>query len=123
MGSRILGGEETIRTGPLGHGGSAIRALTSRQRAYLRSLAHPLRPVVQVGADGAGEPVLRAIDDAFQTRELLKVRLLENAPEGARQTADRLAGALDRTGVVQVIGRTIVLYRPFPEEPGIQLPG
>lgn len=96
--------------------------LTSKQRAHLRSLAHPLKPVLQVGAEGVTDAVLRSIGEAFNTRELLKVKVLEAAPEGARETADRIVAALEGVDVPQTIGRTVVLYRPFPEEPEITLP-
>lgn len=65
----------------------------------------------------------RALTEAFNTRELLKVRVLEGAPQNARATAAALAGRVPDLHVAQVIGRTIVVYRPFPDEPDIQLPG
>lgn len=96
--------------------------LTSKQRAHLRSLAHHLKPVLQVGSEGVTDAVLRSVEEAFNTRELLKVKVLEGAPEGARETADRIVAALEGVEVPQTIGRTVVLYRPFPEEPDIVLP-
>lgn len=96
--------------------------LTSKQRAHLRSLAHSLKPVLQIGAEGVTDAVLRSVQEAFNTRELLKVKVLENAPEGARETADAIVAALDGVDVPQTIGRTVVLYRPFPDEPEIVLP-
>ena len=98
-------------------------SLTSRQRAHLRSLAHHLKPVVHVGSDGVTDALLRNVEEAFNTRELLKVKVLEGAPEDARETADAIVAALDGVDVAQTIGRTVVLYRPFPEEPEIRLPG
>lgn len=100
-----------------------MSALTSKQRAFLRSLAHPLKPVVYVGREGVSEAVLRSVTEAFSTRELLKVKVLEGAPDDARATGDRLVEALENVHVPQTIGRTVVLYRPFPEEPEIRLPG
>lgn len=96
--------------------------LTSKQRAHLRSLAHRLRPVVHVGNDGISEAVVASVEDALKTRELLKVKVLEGAPLDARAAADSLASMLGDAHVPQVIGRTVVLYRPFPEEPEIRLP-
>lgn len=96
--------------------------LTSKQRAHLRSLAHSLKPIVHVGLDGVTPALLRTVEEAFNTRELLKVKVLQGAPEGARETADRITEALDGVHVPQTIGRTIVLYRAFPEEPDIELP-
>lgn len=62
------------------------------------------------------------VRDALNTRELLKVKVLEAAPENARDTGDALARRIPGAHVVQVIGRTVVLYRRHPEKPEIQLP-
>ncbi len=97
--------------------------LTSKQRAHLRSLAHHLKPIVQIGSDGVSEPLLETVEEAFRTRELLKVKVLDGAPEDTEEAADALRDGLEGVQVVQTIGRTVVLYRPFPEEPEIRLPG
>ena len=97
--------------------------LTSKQRASLRSLAHHLKPILQVGAEGVSETFVRSLGEAFNTRELLKVKVLDGAPEDARASADAMAAALPGVEVAQTIGRTVVLYKPFPEEPQIRLPG
>ena len=96
--------------------------LTSKQRAHLRSLAHRLKPLVHVGTDGVTEAVVASVNDALRTRELLKVKVLENAPVDAREAAAELSARVDDARVPQVIGRTVVLYRPFPEDPEIRLP-
>lgn len=96
--------------------------LTSKQRAHLRSLAHSLKPVVQVGVAGVTDATLRTVEEAFNNRELLKVKVSENAPEDPRETADALVAALDGVHVAQTIGRTIVLYRRHPDDPEIRLP-
>ena len=95
--------------------------LTSRQRAHLRRLAHGLKPVVHVGHEGL-PAVTASIEEAFNTRELLKVKVLESAPEDARETARAIATTLGGVHVVQTIGRTIVLFRTHPEDPEIRLP-
>ncbi len=97
--------------------------LTSKQRAYLKSLAHPLKPILQIGKEGVTEAVVRTVEGAFNTRELLKVKVLEAAPAPARETAEDLASRIDGAELVQVIGRTAILYRPHPEKPEITLPG
>ena len=97
--------------------------LTSRQRAHLRSLAHELKPILQVGVDGVTDPVLSSVEEAFNTRELLKVKVLDGAPGDVDETADAIRDGLAGVEVVQTIGKTVVLYRPFPDEPEIELPG
>jgi RNA-binding protein len=74
-----------------------------------------------VGAEGVTGPVLDAVADALSNRELIKVRVLKGAGDDPDAAADRF-GQLDAVQVVQVIGRTIVLYRPHPESPEIRLP-
>lgn len=96
--------------------------LTAKQRAHLRSLAHHLKPVLHVGKEGVSDAAVRALEEAFRTRELLKVKVQEAAPISARDAGpvfvDRIPGAHH----VQTIGRTLVLYRPHPEDREIELP-
>jgi len=92
--------------------------LSSKERARLRSQAHPLKPILQVGADGISPAFGRSLTEAFNTRELLKVKVLDTSDLSAREAADAVGGEVDGVEVVQVIGRTLVLYRPFPEEAG-----
>jgi RNA-binding protein len=68
------------------------------------------------------EPFLRSLEEAFNTRELLKVKVLEGAPEDARSTGEAIAAGLPSARVAQTIGRTLVLYRRHPEKPEIRLP-
>lgn len=96
--------------------------LTSRQRAHLRKLAHHLKPVVLVGGDGVTTAVLNAVEEAFNTRELLKVKLQESAPLHVRDAAGELSTRIIGSHSVQTIGRTVILYRPHPEHPEIRLP-
>ena len=99
-----------------------MESLTSKQRAHLRSLAHHLSPIAQVGTAGVTPAAIQNLREAFNTRELLKVKVLENAPQDARETADALVAALEDVHVAQTIGRTVVLYRPHPDDPEIRLP-
>ena len=96
--------------------------LTSKQRAHLRGLAHSLKPLLHVGKEGVTVPTIRAARDAFNTRELVKVRVLDAAPEPARAVAQALAAEIEDAVVVQVVGRTAILYRPHPDAPVIRLP-
>ena len=95
--------------------------LTGKQRRYLRGLGHHLEPVVHVGKDGITEGLVGAADRALGDHELIKVRLGESAGADRHEIAASLA---ESTGaeLVQVLGRTFLLYRRRPEEPTIQLP-
>lgn len=99
-----------------------MSGLTSRQRAHLKSLAHSLKPVVHVGKEGVSSETLHAIGEVLNTRELIKVKVLESSPVEVREAADAIEAGTTHSSVVQVIGRTIVLYRPDPEDPQIKLP-
>lgn len=95
--------------------------LTSKQRAYLRGLANGLDPILHMGKGGLFDAMIRQADDALTARELLKGKALETAPISARETAQAIAEAVGAE-VVQVVGRTFVLYRRNEKEPQIQLP-
>jgi RNA-binding protein len=96
--------------------------LTSKQRAHLRSLAHHLKAVVQIGKEGVTDAAVRSLEEAFNTRELLKVKVQEAAPLSARESGEELAARMEGSVVVTTIGRTSVIYRPDPEKPQIKLP-
>jgi RNA-binding protein len=100
-----------------------MTSLSSKQRAHLRGLANRLEPVVRIGSGGLGPSALASIREAFNTRELMKVKVLDVAPESARDTADAIVAALEGVHVAQTIGRTVVLYRRHPDQPEIHLPG
>ena len=96
--------------------------LTAKQRAHLRTLGHALKPVLHVGKEGVTKETAETLEEALSKRELLKVRVLEAAPEPARESAHDLASRVAGVKVVQVIGRTALVYRPHPEKPVIRLP-
>ncbi|MGB3544442.1 YhbY family RNA-binding protein [Rubrivirga sp.] len=96
--------------------------LTSKQRAHLRGLSHSLKPTAHVGKDGVTPAVVRSLLETFQQHELVKVRVLENAPDSAKSLAHEIAEKLAGAHVVQTMGRNVTLYRPDPEEPTIALP-
>jgi RNA-binding protein len=102
--------------------GDSISTLTPKQLAHLRSLAHPLKPFLRVGKEGLTESAERAFRDALATRELLKAKVLEASPQSAREIGAALAERLEGAQLVQVVGRTFVLYRPHPQSPKIALP-
>ena len=85
--------------------------LSSKQRAYLRSLSNDLDVIVHIGKDGIGDNLVKQANDALEARELIKCRVLENSMLTAREACDELS-ALTRSEQVQVIGTKFVLYRP-----------
>ena len=95
--------------------------ITSKQRAYLRSLANPLEPILHVGKEGIGDNLLKQADDALTARELIKGTVLQNSPITAREALDTLTEALGAEPV-QTVGKRFVLYRANLDEPRIELP-
>ena len=95
--------------------------LTSKERSELRAQANGIDTTLIVGKDGVSEAVIAEAENLLTARELIKGKVLETAPETAREAADALAEAVGAE-VVMTIGRTFVLYRPHPEEPKITLP-
>ena len=95
--------------------------LNSKQRAFLRSKANSEEPILHLGKGGLSDPLLRQAEDALAARELIKGKVLETAPFSSREAAEQVAQAVCAE-VVQVIGRTFVLYRRNQKEPKIQLP-
>lgn len=95
--------------------------LTSKQRAYLKSLASSLDPIFQIGKSSITPEITEAIAESFNTRELVKIAVLKNCADDPRVIADMLAGRT-HSQVVQVIGKKIVLYRQDKDKPKIVLP-
>ena len=94
--------------------------LTSKQRAYLRSLAVDLDTIVMVGKSGMSPELTKQADDALTARELIKGKVLETAPLSSREAAEQIAADV-QADVVQVIGSKFVLYRKNEKEPKITL--
>ena len=95
--------------------------LTSKQRAYLRSLAVDLDTIVMVGKSGMSPELTKQADDALTARELIMGKVLETAPLSSREAAEQIAADV-QADVVQVIGSKFVLYRKNEKEPKITLP-
>ncbi|MCW1927055.1 ribosome assembly RNA-binding protein YhbY [Bhargavaea beijingensis] len=96
--------------------------LTGKQKRFLRSEAHHLQPVFQVGKQGVNDELISGISEALEKRELIKVAILQNAPEEKEDVAQRLSERT-RAELVQVIGKTIVLYRESRDNKRLVLPG
>lgn len=84
--------------------------LTSKQRAYLNGLAQTMKPIVQIGKNGLNDHIKTSVRNALDARELIKINLLQNTDEDAREVAEILADEIGAE-VVRVIGRVIILYK------------
>ncbi|NLN20186.1 MAG: YhbY family RNA-binding protein [Firmicutes bacterium] len=94
--------------------------LTSKQRAYLRSLGNGAPVILQVGKGSLGDALLKQAEEAIEARELIKVRVLKACPHPPDQIANQMAESLGAE-LVQLVGRSFLLYRRS-REPRIELP-
>ena len=94
--------------------------LTSKQRAYLRSLATNESAIMQLGKGGISDNLQKTVSDALEARELIKLSVLENCEYTPRESAEELASAVG-ADVVGVIGRKIILYRESEKNKRIEL--
>ena len=95
--------------------------MTSKQRAYLKSLASTMEPVVHIGKASVSPEVIASVEEAFNARELIKIGVLKNCADDPHAIAEIIA---ERTHsrIVQVIGKKIILYKPNRDKPTIKLP-
>lgn len=94
--------------------------LNGKQKRYLRGLASCDKTIFQIGKDALSDNLIEQVDHAIEARELVKISVLKNSPVDIEETAFDIARLTD-SELVQIIGRTIVLYRPS-RNPKIVLP-
>lgn len=94
--------------------------LSGQQKRYLRGLASCDKTIFQIGKDALSDNLIEQVDHAIKARELVKISVLKNSPVDIEETAFDIARLTD-SELVQIIGRTIVLYRPS-RNPKIVLP-
>ena len=95
--------------------------LTGKQKRLLRSKAHHLNPIFQVGKGGVNENMIKQISEALEVRELIKISVLQNCEEDRDDVATVISKGAG-TELVQIIGNTIVLYKESIENKQIVLP-
>ncbi|TWT09071.1 ribosome assembly RNA-binding protein YhbY [Planomicrobium sp. CPCC 101079] len=95
--------------------------LTSKQKSFLRSEAHHIDPIFQVGKGGVSGTMLRQIEEALEKRELIKISILQNNEDDKNEVAKALAEGTFAE-LVQLIGHTVILYKPSVNNKRIELP-
>ncbi len=96
--------------------------ITTKQRAYLRSLANGVNAILQVGKEGITDALVKNIDEALEAREIVKVSVLETSPISAKDAIAEVMEKIPHCEAVQVIGRKFVVYKRNLKEPKIILP-
>ena len=94
--------------------------ISSKNRAYLRSLAQGLDTIFQIGKGGIGDETLKQLENALEARELIKARVLENSGYTAKEAANEIAAAID-CDVVSCVGSKFVLYKESKKKKRIEL--
>ncbi len=94
--------------------------LTSKQKSELRSLANSLPAIFQVGKDGVTANLTRTLGDSLTAHELVKISVLKSCPTPVMEVALDISAAC-KCEIVQIIGKTVVLYRKSKENK-IKLP-
>jgi putative YhbY family RNA-binding protein len=92
-----------------------VKVLTPSERRALRARAHGLAPIVMIGSAGLTPAVLKEIDIALKSHELIKIRMLGDDRAARAGAFERICMAL-HASPVQLIGKILVVYRPGPEE-------
>jgi len=93
----------------------SIQELTIKQKKFLKGLAHSLSPVVKIGKEGITRGVLETIINELLYRELIKVKIGTNSNIGKTEAAS-LIPEKTASSLVQLIGKTIVLYKANPKK-------
>ena len=94
--------------------------ITTKQRAFLRKMVHDMEPIFQVGKSGVTPEMIKAIDDALEARELIKIAVLKNCEEDVRDICEKVTSRT-HSDPVYVIGHKFSIYRPS-KKPQIELP-
>lgn len=95
--------------------------LTGKQKRFLRSEAHHIDPIFQIGKSGINENMVQQIVDALEKRELIKVHILQNNLDDKTELAHQLSQATE-SHLAQQIGSMIVLYKTSKNHQSIELP-
>lgn len=95
--------------------------LSGAAARHLRGLGHHLEPIIQIGKEGITDGVIAATVEALRVHELVKVKVLSEAPIDRKEAAEELA-TRTHAALAQVLGRTALLYKRHPHKPKIVLP-
>jgi RNA-binding protein len=100
-----------------------VTELSSRQRKFLRGLAHDLEPVVHAGKHGLTDELVRQVEHALDAHELIKLRFVAGKTEKSELV--EALGARTGAAAAGVVGHVAILYRPQrdPAKRKIRLPG
>ena len=99
-----------------------LQKLTGKQASHLQGLGHSMKPILQIGKSGVTSTLVKQVEAALETHELMKIKVLKSCPETPKQIAETLTVRIP-CQLAQLIGKTLLLYKKREEEPKIVLPG
>ena len=93
--------------------------MTSKERAFLKKEAHNLEPIVRIGKDGLSDNIVQSLLDAINSRELIKVKVLQNLDADKDDTREMAEELSRKSGaeLVGVIGKIIIFYKENKDKP------
>lgn len=94
--------------------------MNSKKRAFFKKKAHNLEPIVRIGKEGLNENIIKSILEAIESRELIKVKILQNCEEDKNLIYSKLMDYNDFE-LVGMIGRTIIIFKENKEKPSVSL--
>lgn len=92
--------------------------ITTKERSNLKAIAHPLKPIMQIGKGGISETVIKQASEHLLNAELIKIKVLQNADFSARDIVSEFAEKLN-ADVVSCIGGIITLYK-YSDKKGVE---
>ena len=95
--------------------------MTGKQKRYLRALAHSIKPTVNLGKQGLSRENRSEIESQLLDHELIKCKVLDSCPLSKNECAEEISDQTE-IKVVQVIGKTLVLFSPLIEDSKIKFP-
>lgn len=87
----------------------------------MQGLGNSIKPTVSVGKSGVSDNTFFSVSNAFNTRELIKIKIQDGCEEVKEDVAQKIERGTSAV-LVQIIGKTLLFYKPHPENPKIELP-
>ncbi|WP_099320710.1 ribosome assembly RNA-binding protein YhbY [Anaerococcus sp. Marseille-P3625] len=84
--------------------------INAKERAKLKSLSHDYKPVINIGKNSITDEVIRAIDEALSSRELIKIKILNNNLDDQDEILENILNSLN-ADFVNHLGSIITIYR------------
>ncbi len=92
--------------------------ITTKQRAYLKSVAQNLKPVLNIGKENLNENTIKEVENYLSKHELMKIKILQNSTESAKEVMDFICLRLEADPVL-VVGKILIIYK-FSNQKGVK---